>query len=144
MNIALDSTLTQGAMLSLAHKLQSQRQHLLANNLSTQVGDLFEGTSQHLIATLKRPASLKEWNDFTSMMLSAQPGTLIDSVEEKSMQKQLQLIRNRRIKARPINGSAEIYVKVPDSHPQKERLIKIMDDIENSELTIMEVERLED
>ena len=110
----------------------------------TTQGDLFEGTSQHLIATLKRPTSLKEWNDFTSMMLSVQPGTLIDSVEEKSMQKQLQLIRNRRIKARPINGSAEIYVKVPDTHPQKERLIKIMDDIENSELTIMEVERLED
>jgi len=143
MNFALDSTLTQGAMLSLAHKLQSQRQHILNNNLTTQ-GDLFEGTSQHLIATLKRPTSLKEWNDFTSMMLSAQPGTLIDSVEEKSMQKQLQVIRNRRIKARPINGSAEIYVKVPDTHPQKERLIKIMDDIENSELTIMEVKRLED
>ena len=34
MNIALDSTLTQGAMLSLAHKLQSQRQHLLDNNLT--------------------------------------------------------------------------------------------------------------
>jgi hypothetical protein len=35
-------------------------------------------------------------------------------------------------------------VKVPESHPQKERLIKIMDDIENSELSIMQVERLED
>jgi hypothetical protein len=142
MNFALDSTLTQGAMLSLSQKLHDQRQLLLDNNMTE--ADLFEGTNQHIIANLKRPTSLKEWNDFTSMMLSAQPGILIDSVEEKSMQKQLQLIRNRRIKARPINGSAELYVKVPDSHPQKERLIKIMDDIENSELSIMQVERLED
>jgi hypothetical protein len=40
---------------------------------------------------------------------------------------------------RPINGSAQLYFEMPDEHPQKQRLIEILDDIENSELEIMEV-----
>jgi hypothetical protein len=49
--------------------------------------ELFDGTNQNIIATLKKPTSIKEWNDFTSMMISAMPGMLIDSNEEVSMQK---------------------------------------------------------
>jgi len=97
-----------------------------------------------LIANLKKPTNIKEWNDFSSMMLSAIPGIMIDSVEERSMQKQLELIKNRRVKGRLINGSAELYLKVPEEHRQKQRLIEIMDDIENTELSIIEVQRLED
>ena len=50
------------------------------------------------------------------------------------------MLRNRR-KAdnRPINGSAQLYFEMPEEHPQKQRLIEILDDIENSELEIMEV-----
>ena len=56
------------------------------------------------------------------------------------MQKHLQLLRNRRKTAeRPINGSAQLYFEMPDEHPQKKRLIEILDDIENSELEIIQV-----
>ena len=115
---------------------------MLENN--NNPGDLFEGTNQELIANLKKPTNIKEWNDFSSMMLSAIPGIMIDSVEERSMQKQLELIKNRRFKGRLIIGSAEIYLKVPEEHRQKQRLIEIMDDIENTELSIIVVQRLED
>ena len=62
------------------------------------------------------------------------------------MQRQLQLLRNRRKAAqehrRPINGSAQLYFEMPDEHPQKARLIEIVDDIENSELEIIEVTKV--
>ena len=78
------------------------------------------------------------------MILAAENTQRIDSEEEISMQKQLQLIRNRRIKERPINGSAEIFLEVSDNHPQKKRLIEILDDIENAELGILEVTKISD
>ena len=77
-----------------------------------------------------------------AMMISAQRDTLIDSQMEQAMQKQLQLIRNRRkAEDRPINGSAQLYFEMPDEHPQKQRLIEILEEIENSELEIIEVQR---
>jgi len=54
------------------------------------------------------------------------------------------LLRNRRKADRPINGSAQLYFEMPEEHPQKDRLIEILDDIENSELEIMEVTKNSD
>ncbi len=77
-------------------------------------------------------------------MLSAEPSILIDSEEERQRQRQHELIRIRRTKGRGVNGTAELYVKVPDDYPQKDRVIEIIDDIENSELGVIELQRLED
>ena len=62
------------------------------------------------------------------------------------MQKQLQLLRNRRKAGlnRPINGSAELDLEMAEYHPQKDRLVEIIDDIENSELGIIEVTKISD
>ena len=104
---------------------------------------MFESTNQNILATLRQPQSIKEWNELMSMMISAQSGAKIDSQQERNMQNQLQLLRNRRKAGeehtRPINGSAQLYFEMPEEHPQKQRLIEILDDIENSELEIMEV-----
>ncbi len=134
--------LTQSAMLSLAHKLHSKRDSLLQHGIHD---DLFDGTNQNLIATLKRPTSIKEWNDFTSLCLSAEANLLIDSEEERYRQRQHELIRNRRIKGRGINGTAEMYVKIPEEeYPAKERIIEIVDEIENSELAVIELQRMDE
>ena len=63
-----EQALTEAAYLSLAHKLHDQRSLLLDN----QQSELFEGTNQNILATLRKPTSIKEWNDLTAMMLSAE------------------------------------------------------------------------
>lgn len=84
MNGALQTDpLTSLAMLSLAHKLHAKRESLLSpERQQCSESELFEGTNQNIIATLKRPTSIKEWNDFTSLMISAEPSLIIDSEEE--------------------------------------------------------------
>jgi hypothetical protein len=47
------------------------------------------------------------------------------------------LIKYRRQKGRPVNGSADLYLNVSNRHPYKERLIEIVDEIEDSELAII-------
>jgi hypothetical protein len=57
------------AMLSLAHKLHKQRETLLNEGPSNE--DLFDSTNQTILATLRQPQSIKEWNELMSMMISA-------------------------------------------------------------------------
>lgn len=49
-------------------------------------------------------------------------------------------MRLRRQKGRPLNGSADIYLNVSDKHPYKERLVEILDEIEDQELLVMELQ----
>ena len=44
------------------------------------------------------------------------------------------------MKTRPINGSAELYLPSERPHPLQEKLIGIMDDIENAELQINDLQ----
>lgn len=71
-----------------------------------------------------------------------QADTHCSQEENVAMQKQLQLLRNRRVKDRPINGSVDLYLPETEKqarHPFREKLIHIMDDIENAELGVMDL-----
>ena len=56
------------AMLSLASKLHGQREALL---MGQREPDLFECPDQSIIAMLRQPRSIRDWNDLTTMILQA-------------------------------------------------------------------------
>ena len=72
-------------------------------------------------------------------MMILQADTSCTQEENLAMQQQAQLVRSRRLKARPVNGSAELYLPSDKPHPLQTKLIGIMDDIENAELQIAEL-----
>ncbi|CDW71953.1 UNKNOWN [Stylonychia lemnae] len=115
-----DKNVESLALYSLFQKLEEQKVKMI----NSQDPALFENTSQNILATLKQVNSVKGWNDLVNTMLAAEES------EE-------QLIH------RPINGSAELYLmecQSPEADKIKQQMIQCMDEIENTELELINME----
>eukprot|EP00347_Sterkiella_histriomuscorum_P005039 403358135 len=78
---------------------------------------------------------LQEWNDLVSTMLEAE--------DQPDQIMQFNLIRNRRVKGRQINGSVELFLiksNNQEAENMKQKMIDCLDEIEKTELDITNLE----
>ena len=61
-----------------------------------------------LSAALRKPNSVKEWNELMVSLAQSNPSSGQDELEDIT---EILKVRNRRCRQRPINGYAEFYLK---------------------------------